>query len=317
MSEVVGEFDLGAGWDDLASSDGDMGEIMSMDGDLVSEGDGDEGGREMEDVVIKPGSQESEAKEGEKGVKPVQRKYRFHGTFIFVTYAQSKIADGYEFYERLRGRMPEGTSIFGGQEKHEDGNPHYHVVMKFPKRIHWSDARSHLRLEGDTDAIYISGLARGQSKESFVEGTQAYCEKDGNPFIFGNRIDVDVGKEGDRKRKFREVDEEEDYETSKRMLRELDPYRFIFSYGSVDVRRDRRGQTEDEVWNDFGYQLEVNGQARRVTERIEWEIKRRGRGEVGFFFFFWLSFLSVFKRRFWFWFCYFVWVVHCLLTNWD
>jgi len=252
MSAVVGEFDLGAGWDDLASSDGDMGEIMSMDGDLVSEGEeeGDGDGQGMDDVVIKPGSQESEVKKGEPGMERAQRKYRFHGTFIFVTYAQSKIGDSGEFYERLREKMPVGTLIFGGQERHEDGHPHYHVVMKFPKRIHWSDARSHLRLEGDTDAIKISGLERGQSKESFVEGTQAYCEKDGNPVVFGSRIDADVGKDGDRKRKFREVDEEEDYETSKRMLRELDPYRFIFSYGSVALYLDtekKRRISGDEV----------------------------------------------------------------------
>lgn len=218
-----------AEWDNLDSSDeevdkGDFGE----DFEKVADDDGD---------VVRMKEDEEGLVEGEGEVKPLG-KYRFHGAFMFVTYSQSKVNDHWEFYERLRARMPEGTMIYGGQEKHKDGNPHYHVVIRFPKRVHWSDARSHLVLEDDTGAVKIRGLERGQSRESFLEGTQAYCEKDENPFMFGKRIELDSGREGDRKRKYREVDEEEDYETAKRKLREFDPYRFIFSYGNVVLYLD-------------------------------------------------------------------------------
>ena len=70
-----------------------------------------------------------------------------------------------------------------------------------------------------------------------------------------------------------------------------------------DVRRDRRGQMRDEVWNDFDYQLDVNGQARRVSERMEWEIDRRGRGKTGILFvfasflFFWSFGIVIFLDR--------------------
>jgi len=66
-----------------------------------------------------------------------------------------------------------------------------------------------------------------------------------------------------------------------------------------DARRDRRGQMRDEIWNDFGYQLDVNGQARRVSERMEWEIDRRGRGKIGILF----VFASIFVFLV-FWDCY-------------
>jgi hypothetical protein len=82
--------------------------------------------------------------------------------------------------------MPAGTLIFGSKELHRDGNPHYHAVMRFPYRVHWTDARQRLMLHApdglvDTRAIRITQPDPGETVTDFLDRTQAYCSKDDNP----------------------------------------------------------------------------------------------------------------------------------------
>jgi hypothetical protein len=89
--------------------------------------------------------------------------------------------------------VPPGTKLFGGKELHEDGVPHYHVVMRFPHRVHWTDARKQLMIitdQGtvDTKSICIEVPQRGESVDEFLQRCQAYCSKDNNFLLFGDWI---------------------------------------------------------------------------------------------------------------------------------
>jgi hypothetical protein len=111
----------------------------------------------------------------------------------FVTWSQSRIRDRDEFYRGLVEIMPAGTKIFGSQEFHDDGRPHYHAVLLFPSRVHWSDATKYFmvkRADGqvDTRAIRIQVPEKGEVVEDFLQSTQAYCGKEGDDRVFGKRF---------------------------------------------------------------------------------------------------------------------------------
>ncbi|GAB1194097.1 hypothetical protein APSETT444_003338 [Aspergillus pseudonomiae] len=198
-------------------------------------------------------------------------KYLFHGKYVFLTYARSKFEDHKKFYEALRGKWPEGTvEIFGGKELHEDDYPHYHVVMRFDRRYHFTDARKSFGLKGDTKAIKIKTMNKRQSPMSFLEGTQAYCAKDDNPNVFGRWIEPYVGGDLVRKRRYEEIIAEEDEDRAKQMLQEADPRRFIYNYTAVksylsNEKKRRRKETavKREWWNEWKVPIEM--------EKWKWE----------------------------------------------
>lgn len=166
------------------------------------------------------------------------KKFVLHATYCYVTWSQSRIDDHEEFYCKLRARMPHGTEIFGGKELHEDGFPHYHVVMKFPRRIHWRDARKKFVLERsdgvvDTEAIRIVVPDLYQPVSEFLDHTQAYCAKDDNPWMFGERIEGVSTAKALRKRVFAEIVNEPDYDRASKMIKEYDPYEYVMRYISI------------------------------------------------------------------------------------
>jgi hypothetical protein len=229
-----------------------------------------DGGSTMEsydDLFSVPGTPDTAltSVSGSDGGSDGDSKFELHATYCFVTWSHCALNDHEEFYRRLQELMPEGSQIFGGKEFHEDGNPHYHAVIKFPRRVHWTNARLKFKLEGDTDAIRIEPPRRYQNIEQFLEDTQAYCEKDENPFIFGERIEPNLGQDSARKRLFREIDVEEDFERAKKMIREADPYRFILNYGNV--RRYLEGEKKRRVKSGGGG-LGLCGEMK--TELLPW-----------------------------------------------
>lgn len=131
-----------------------------------------------------------------------RRTFQLRGVRVcFVTWNHSQVEDHNEFYRLLRAHLPSGTELFGGQERHADGSPHYHVVIRFSHAIHWKDARKELMLELetgeiDTQSIRIERANRNpklgpvETDDEFLERTQAYSSKDRNQILFGDWIDV-------------------------------------------------------------------------------------------------------------------------------
>ena len=60
-----------------------------------------------------------------------------------------------EFYDSLKKLVPVGTSIYGCHELHRSGESHYHVVFRFPAKVHWPNGRRKFYIEGDTKSIRI------------------------------------------------------------------------------------------------------------------------------------------------------------------
>ena len=177
-------------------------------------------------------------------------KFILHSVYAYVTWSQSRIDDHEEFFCKLRAKMPEGTKIFGGRELHQDGHSHYHVVMQFPRRIHWTDARKHFMLqkedgEVDTEAIRIEVPRLYEPVVEYLDRTQSYCEKDDNPWLFGERIEALSTKAALRKRVYQEIIDEPDPVRAEQMLIRHDPYEYVKNFGSIDrylqSKRERRG----------------------------------------------------------------------------
>jgi len=136
--------------------------------------------------------------------------------------------------------MPTGTIIYGCFELHEDGSPHYHVLISFPKRTHWTDARKKLRIGmDDTAAIRIVKPRRNQRPVDFVNGVQTYIEKtlpDGSDkpaaWIFGTKQEYQT-PQIISKRKWAEIDNEDDHDLCEEMIRKEDPRTFMCSYNNI------------------------------------------------------------------------------------
>ena len=170
------------------------------------------------------------------------KKFDFYGSRMFVTYSKSSFTEDRieEFHQRLKLRMPANTEIYGCFELHEDGSPHYHVLISFSKRTHWNDARKKLRIgTDDTAAIRIVKPRKNQMPVHFIDGVQGYIEKtlpDGSDkplsWIFGTKQRLETSQ-AKAKRKWAEIDQEQDYDTCKRMIRQEDGRVFFTSYNNI------------------------------------------------------------------------------------
>jgi len=212
----------------------------------------------------------------------VQRKFKLNGLYCFVTWSQSKIDDHMEFYEKLKELLPEGAKVYGGKELHADGRPHYHAVIRFRRKVHWTDARKRLTISGDTEAIKIRVPEQRQSIREFLENTQSYCQKDDNPNVFGKIIEAASSVIVERKRVFLEIDETEGYEETKEMIRQADPYMFVTRYPCVmsylagEKKRARMMQREVEL--DYeAKEWRIPEEIRRWKEENVDDLSKRGR----------------------------------------
>lgn len=137
-------------------------------------------------------------------------KFIVRGRYLFVIYNRSRVEDHEQFYKWLKksvvstklgdGRYAE-VRMYGFQERHEDGTPHYHVVFDMIKRVHWPNARKRLQvqveidgqIQVDTDSIRINTLNQHANASRFLEYCQAYVAKVGNDTIFGEWIETTSG----------------------------------------------------------------------------------------------------------------------------
>lgn len=134
-----------------------------------------------------------------------QREFLFYGDMAFVTYSRSRINDKNEFLHKLQAslqrnlgacRNTRGVSmeIFGSKELHEDGTPHYHVVVRFSKKVYWKKAREMFSVRtwdkgkwlSDTHSIFIRKKPAKEEVGKFLYCVQRYISKEGD--VFGQWI---------------------------------------------------------------------------------------------------------------------------------
>jgi hypothetical protein len=152
--------------------------------------------------------------------------------YYFLTWTRRQTEDRFDFYGKLKARVPEGTGIYGCQYGHpsETGVVNYHALIVLPfvpegERcgcgIIWGNwpasefLRERLALVGevrksdtgedeelrDAARMHIRVPKRrndGGYKDlrDFLENAQLYIESDENKLLFGDRIDpngVEVG----------------------------------------------------------------------------------------------------------------------------
>lgn len=131
-------------------------------------------------------------------------EFEFRGTLLFVTYSHSRINDDKEFHRcftksmehvlLMQGKEPVGFEVYGSRETHRDGVLHYHVVVRFAKRVHWRRPREALSVlvdidgkhEIDTASIFIRKKKRWESQAKWLEKAQDYVGKYED--VFGERI---------------------------------------------------------------------------------------------------------------------------------
>jgi hypothetical protein len=147
----------------------------------------------------------------------VQRKFKLNGVYCQVTWSRSTIGDHMEFYAKLKGLLPRGAEVYGAKESHVDGTWSYNVVIKFHRKVHWTDARRNFMMIGDTEAITIRVPEQRQSIREFLENTQSYCTK-GN--TLGAYVNPNSAAAVERKRKDYEDDDDDDDDSSKMKLRQ-------------------------------------------------------------------------------------------------
>lgn len=121
------------------------------------------------------------------------RKFLLRSMVCSVSWRRSVFDDWEEFCEVLCGRLPVGTRLFGCREPGGYGKVNYHVVMRFPVRVHWPDARSVFvlrRRDGveDTTAVNISVPLEGKCIESFLQRAQECCVSLGQGVVYGERF---------------------------------------------------------------------------------------------------------------------------------
>jgi hypothetical protein len=160
------------------------------------------------------------------------RKYRFNGKHIYVTWSKSRIDSKEEFHEKLLTILPAGVRLFGGRELHKDGTPHYHVVFSFLHKVNWPDAAKKFSIEGDTNAIRFEKPKARQRLSGFLENTMTYCAKDGD--TFGERLSLEGAVAEQKKRKWQDIVDEPDEKKAWQMVRELEPRAWMLNHPALD-----------------------------------------------------------------------------------
>lgn len=140
-----------------------------------------------------------------KSDKGCRGEFKLYAKLVFVTYTRSRTVDKEEFYRLVsdslerslaRSRATHNVSVemFGSREFHEDGVPHYHVLLRFSRTIYWPKARKELSVwiivdghrEIDTESIYIRKKKAEEPEDKFLRCVQTYIAKKGD--VFGRRM---------------------------------------------------------------------------------------------------------------------------------
>lgn len=181
-------------------------------------------------------------------------RFELQGSYVFVTYNRSRV-DDHELFERLlresiAPRLPlldtdtgvrATLQVYGARELHQDGTPHYHVLMRFEKGVHWRDARQKLVVmipgengpEPDTLSIRIKTKQAHESLRRFAEFCQAYVCKGGNEYVFGTwitELNAPVARAVARDEACRQAIAAEHVEDCVDILKRECPFDWVFRY---------------------------------------------------------------------------------------
>ncbi|KAH6617421.1 hypothetical protein F5144DRAFT_392173 [Chaetomium tenue] len=148
-----------------------------------------------------------------------------------------------------------GVRFYGARELHATGEPHYHVLMAFEKRVHWRDARARLAVmidvevdgktvqEVDTESIRVKTPKKTESLSWFLDCCHAYICKEGNDHVFGEWIESNVEVNARKQDKvLRRLVEEPYRDECVKLLRQYFPKDFIFRYprGWLATKKSQR-----------------------------------------------------------------------------
>lgn len=96
--------------------------------------------------------------------------FRFQGKNVFLTYAQAENLSSDAIIWALRDKVPTPDGWVCGEENHQDGGKHFHVMVKYETRIDIRDQRF-FDVEG-----YHPNIQSVRSPKNVIK----YCIKDGN-----------------------------------------------------------------------------------------------------------------------------------------
>jgi len=103
---------------------------------------------------------------------PRQNTFKLRGTHLFLTYPQAAGIELEQLYDHLKsldyGR--ELLQILVAKEQHQDGEPHYHVYLKFNDRFETRNVRF----------FDFNGKHPNAQNCRSPKGVIEYCTKDGN-----------------------------------------------------------------------------------------------------------------------------------------
>ena len=171
------------------------------------------------------------------GEEEVGEGYKFHGRYALLTWSRTRFTDVETFHRRLLEQVPEGTEVYGSMEDHKENGFHFHAVLRFPNKVHYTDARSHWLVRHDdgtvdTPSLNVRKPKARQNPEQFCEDATAYVEKDDNTRTFGKPFRYGVGANTARKRAYTEVHDESDPEEAWELLKQIDPRGAIYNYNN-------------------------------------------------------------------------------------
>jgi len=111
------------------------------------------------------------------------RAGRVRSTAFFVTYSQSALAR--DVITQWFSRQVRVKRVVVGQEHHQDGNLHWHVLIEFDSKKEIKPA-THFNIEGEHPNIKVWLRSEGSTYEQWFLNHWKYCKKeDPTPFIVG------------------------------------------------------------------------------------------------------------------------------------
>jgi hypothetical protein len=191
----------------------------------------------------------SDSETGDEPKSKLTDGFELRTRYVFVTWTRSTITDPDQFHRKLKEKLPSTTKIFGCQELHKDGTPHYHAVVALPTAPNWTNVREHFLIkldsgEVDTNALNFKPKPPGMTAKVWIRKYQGYCQKVENPVLIGELLQTDDGQDCGTKRKFDEVIAEEDPEKARQMLQAINPREYVYRYSAIDYylkdKEDRR-----------------------------------------------------------------------------
>lgn len=197
-------------------------------------------------------------------------KFVFQSEVAFVTYSRSRVEDKEEFHRCLRDSLEPhlpwvsasekaSLELFGSKELHEDGTPHYHVVVRFSKRVHWRQARKNFSMwidvDGervvDTHSIYIrTREKRRESEAKWLDSVQSYVAKGGD--VFGHWIGPKQNSAAEQLKILRLILETPSREVADSLMKEHFPAKCVWNQLNVQaVLRTKAGPPPAPYVPDF------------------------------------------------------------------